>query len=109
MHYPRSLAGLLARALGSFPAVLVSGPRQSGKTTLLKRECSATHRYLSLENLDVRERALADPVGFLRDHPPPVVLDEIQHAPALLTYIQTASTRTAAPAGGCYRARRAVP
>lgn len=90
MYVERTLSGLLAKAVKTFPAVLVSGPRQSGKTTLLRREYGATHRYLSLENVDVRERALADPVGFLRDHPPPLILDEIQHAAPLLSYIQTA-------------------
>ena len=90
MYYPRTLSGLLAKAVKTFPAVLLSGPRQSGKTTLLRREHGATHRYVSLESLDVRERALADPVGFLRDHPPPVILDEIQNTPGLLSYVQTA-------------------
>lgn len=90
MFVPRTLSGLLEKAAKGFPATLVTGPRQSGKTTLLRSHFGATHRYVSLEAPHVRERALADPVGFLGDHPPPVILDEIQHAPALLSYLQVA-------------------
>jgi len=90
MLFPRTLSGLLQKAVEGFPAVLVSGPRQSGKTTLLRTHFGDTHRYVSLEEPHVRERALADPVGFLADHPAPVILDEIQHAPDLLSYLQVA-------------------
>ncbi len=90
MFVPRTLSGLLDKAVRGFPAVLVSGPRQSGKTTLLRTRFGETHRYVSLEAPHIRERALADPTGFLGDHPPPVILDEIQHAPALLSYLQVA-------------------
>ncbi len=88
MLLPRTLSGLLETAVQGFPAVLVTGPRQSGKTTLLRTRFEATHRYVSLEAPHVRERALADPVGFLADHPAPVILDEIQNAPELLSYLQ---------------------
>src|SRR5690349_21709704 len=90
MFVPRTLSGLLDKAVRGFPAVLVSGPRQSGKTTLLRTRFGNTHRYVSLEAPHIRERALADPTGFLGDYPPPVILDEIQHAPALLSYLQVA-------------------
>jgi len=72
----------------TFPAVLVTGPRQSGKTTLLTERFSSTHRFVSLENPDVRARVMEDPVGFLREHPPPVVFDEIQYVPELLHYLK---------------------
>jgi len=90
MLLPRTLSGTLARAVEGFPAVLVTGPRQSGKTTLLRSSFGESHAYVSLEAPHVRERAVADPVGFLADHPPPVILDEVQHAPDLLSYVQVA-------------------
>lgn len=85
---PRSLEPVLRRAAAEFPAVVLTGPRQSGKTTLLKQSFGATHRYVSLELPDLQAAAAADPRGFLAFFPPPVILDEIQHAPDLLPYIK---------------------
>ena len=86
----RSLEPVLARAAKDFPAVVVTGPRQSGKTTLLKHLFGKTHRYVSLELPDVRAAALADPRGFLAVHSPPVIFDEIQYCPDILTYVKEA-------------------
>lgn len=86
---PRMLTHALRRALKSFPAVVVTGPRQSGKTTLLKTLFSKTHRFVSLEDPDVRLRAKEDPLAFLDAHHPPVVIDEIQYLPELLSYVKT--------------------
>lgn len=85
---PRTLEAAVRRAAQTFPAVVVTGPRQSGKTTLLRTRWGRTHRFVSLEEPDVRERALADPRGFLRENPPPVILDEIQYVPELLHYVK---------------------
>ena len=85
---PRSLAPILEGVARDFPAVILTGPRQSGKTTLLGELFGATHRVVSLEALDVRDSARSDPRGFLSSFPPPVVYDEIQHAPFLLPYIK---------------------
>ena len=70
-----------------FPVITITGPRQSGKTTLL-RNVFKQLPYYSLENLDVRRFALNDPVGFLTQHPEGMILDEVQNAPDLLSYIQ---------------------
>ena len=87
---PRILEHTIRRAMRTFPAILITGPRQSGKTTLLTERFSKTHRFVSIENPDVRARLLDDPIGFMEAHPPPVILDEIQYAPEFLHYIKTA-------------------
>lgn len=88
-HYVhRSLEPVLQRAAREFPAVVVTGPRQSGKTTLLQHEFGGSHGYVSLEPPDVRAAAVEDPRGFLAMHPPPVVFDEVQQAPDLLSYVK---------------------
>jgi predicted AAA+ superfamily ATPase len=68
----------------------LTGPRQSGKTTLLRHLFGETHGYVSLEPPDVRAGAAADPRGFLALNPPLVILDEVQYAPDLLPYIKEA-------------------
>lgn len=89
-YVPRTLTASIRRALRTFPAALVTGARQTGKTTLLREEFGATHRYVSLERPDVRDVARDDPVGFLADAGPRVILDEIQYVPELLHYIKEA-------------------
>lgn len=89
MFRPRTLTVALKKALETFPAIILTGPRQSGKTTLLKHMFSRTHRFVSLENPDIRMRAIEDPAGFLEDNSPPIIIDEIQYAPQLLSYIKS--------------------
>jgi predicted AAA+ superfamily ATPase len=70
-----------------FKAVAVVGPRQSGKTTLV-RSVFSNKPYVSLENPDIRRYALEDPRGFLSDYPDGAILDEAQRAPELFSYLQ---------------------
>ena len=86
----RTLTDTLKEFAAQFPVVALLGPRQSGKTTLAQNTF-ANYRYVSLENADIRSLALADPRGFLDNmlNEPGVILDEFQHAPALLSYLQT--------------------
>ncbi len=84
----RDLSDAIERACRSFPCVLVTGPRQSGKSTLLRQRFGGTHAYLTLDHPDARERARRDPAGFFRRHPAPLILDEVQHVPELLSYVK---------------------
>jgi predicted AAA+ superfamily ATPase len=84
---PRTLAGPLNIQAGKYPVLALTGPRQSGKTTLL-REMFPEYTYVSLENLNDRLFALEDPIGFLDTYPERVIFDEAQQAPELFSYIQ---------------------
>ncbi len=84
----RTAAKTLKRLAKSYPALVVTGPRQSGKTTLVQ----AVFRhmpYVSLEEIDMREFADKDPRGFLNQYPDGAILDEVQRCPDLFSYLQS--------------------
>ncbi|MCL4561440.1 MAG: ATP-binding protein [Chloroflexi bacterium] len=88
IYIPRSLEPVVQQAAQQFPAVVLIGPRQSGKTTMLQHVFGDHYQIVSLEPPDVRLAAMNDPRGFLSLYTPPVVFDEIQYAPNLLPYIK---------------------
>ncbi len=86
----RDLEPKVKQMAQQFPVIAILGPRQSGKTTL-SQETFPSYRYVSLEDFDARELANSDPRAFFAQHTNDqgIILDEIQHAPRLLSYIQT--------------------
>lgn len=93
--FRRHLASALEAAAAANPVVTLTGPRQSGKTTLV-RALFPSHRYLSLERPDVRLRAVEDPSGLLASGER-LILDEVQRAPDLLSYIQVLADEDSRP------------
>lgn len=83
----RTITPMLTRLAAQYPVLTITGPRQSGKTTLC-RAAFPDKRYVNLESPDTRQFALNDPRGFLAQFPDGAILDEIQRAPHLLSYIQ---------------------
>ncbi|MFZ1405131.1 MAG: ATP-binding protein [Anaerolineae bacterium] len=84
----RTLTAKIIALAQKFQVITLTGPRQSGKTTLV-RAAFPTMPYASLEEPDMRQIALTDPRGFLANYPAGAILDEIQHTPDLLSYIQS--------------------
>jgi predicted AAA+ superfamily ATPase len=83
------MESVFLRMQEQFKAVLVTGARQTGKTTMLKRLMNGTdRRYVSLDDLNARQLARSDPKGFIDMYPPPVFIDEVQYAPELFIYIK---------------------
>jgi len=83
----RTLASKLILLATKFQVIMLTGPRQSGKTTLV-RATYPNLPYVSLEDPDIRQIALTDPRGFLSNYPTGAILDEIQNTPELFSYIQ---------------------
>jgi len=86
---PRDITKVIKKTITTFPAVILTGPRQSGKTTLLKNTFSKKYDYHNLENPDVQLLAKNDPHTFLSNIKKPAIIDEIQYVPELLSYIKT--------------------
>jgi hypothetical protein len=95
----RDIQSVLARLAMQYPVITITGPRQSGKTTL-SRSAFPDKPYVSLEDPDLRRFAMDDPRGFLDSHPQGAILDEIQRVPELSSYLQ--GVVDAAPQPGRY-------
>ena len=78
MYRPRSLEDKLRTASAQFPVLLLAGPRQVGKTTLLRHLAEDDRRYISLDDPTARELAAEDPALFLQSWPAPLLIDEVQ-------------------------------
>ena len=97
-YIQRSLESVVTQVSKEYPVVLVTGPRQVGKTTMLQKLMEGTERsYVSLDDLNERSLAKTDPEMFLQLHKPPVLIDEVQYAPELFTYIKVHVDKTHTP------------
>ncbi|MBK5938500.1 ATP-binding protein [Halochromatium roseum] len=94
---PRTLARTIERATQSFPVLLLTGPRQVGKTTVLEQCAGPERRRVTLDDLDARDLAQHDPALFLQRYPPPLLIDEVQYAPQLFSAIKLLVDRSQMP------------
>lgn len=88
MYLKRAISNLILSISETFPVLLLTGPRQVGKTTLLEHLKESGRSYVTLDDLDERNLAKKDPALFLQRHKPPVIIDEIQYAPELFSVIK---------------------
>ena len=84
----RDIEKILKSSVKMFPSVIVTGPRQSGKTTLLKHLFSKTHSYVSMDNPDLRLMAINETELFFKNYKPPIIIDESQYTPQVFSYIK---------------------
>ncbi len=88
MYIDRALQSVVVEVSQNYPVLLITGPRQVGKTTLLQRLAEPGRRYISLDDPVVRQLAKQESALFLQRYQPPLIIDEIQYAPELLPYIK---------------------
>lgn len=87
MYVKRNIEDAILMATANFPVVMLTGPRQVGKTTVF-RNCDQNRKYVTLDNLSDRKLAIEDPELFLQKYQPPVLIDEVQYAPNLFSAIK---------------------
>ncbi|MGD9975491.1 MAG: ATP-binding protein [Desulfatirhabdiaceae bacterium] len=97
MMVSRTLEGFFTKAASQFPVMLITGPRQVGKTTFLQNRIHEDRAYVTLDDPLILSLAKSDPALFMQRFPPPVLIDEIQYAPELLPYIKMAVDRRREP------------
>lgn len=85
----RDIEAVLIKSVKQFPALAISGPRQSGKSTLLQK-IFGSFQYITFDDPLIREKAISDPKKFLDDLKEPVIIDEIQYVPEILSYLKIA-------------------
>ncbi len=90
MYLKRGLEKALLQAIRQFPAILITGARQSGKSTLLQHALPADYQFVTFDDILIRNFAESDPLLFLKSYPAPLVLDEIQYVPGLFPYLKMA-------------------
>lgn len=96
-YIKRDIEAVVLAALKQYGGILITGPRQVGKTTMLRQLMDDSRRYVTLDDLEERRVAKEDPSLFLSLHPAPVLIDEVQYAPELFSYIKMAIDNGAAP------------
>lgn len=90
-YIKRTIENTVKEIANSFPVVMITGPRQVGKTTLLYniiKQNNENINFITLDNMDARRLAVEDPELFLRTYKTPLIIDEFQYAPNLLSYIK---------------------
>ena len=87
-YIKRHLEKIVRQVTKEYPVILLTGPRQVGKTTMLMKLKESKRGYVSLDDLNERSMAKNDPEQFLQLHKPPILIDEVQYAPELFTYIK---------------------
>ncbi|MDR2563174.1 MAG: ATP-binding protein [Prevotellaceae bacterium] len=94
MYIERTLSKVIREATESFPVVLITGPRQTGKTTIFEQNIEPSRTYVTLDDPQIRTLAVNDPHLFLQTYRPPLFIDEIQYAPSLFPYIKMEVDKT---------------
>jgi len=84
----RTIQSVIEKASKAFPVLLLTGMRQIGKSWVMEHLGGKNRRYVSLDDLKTRATAVSDPQRFIDENPPPVIIDEIQYAPELFSYIK---------------------
>jgi predicted AAA+ superfamily ATPase len=93
MELERTIQAAIKKASRAFPIILLTGMRQIGKSWVMEHLAGKQRRYVSLDDLKARALAQSDPQRFIDENPPPVVIDEVQYAPELFTYIKIYADR----------------